>query len=198
MTLAAAILAGGAATRLGGADKALLDLAGRTALDHLLRRLSPQAGPICLSANGDPSRFAATRLPVIADDPVHRGMGPLAGLAAALAWAQAQGAETLLAVPADTPFIPPDLAARLAPAPSLAEAGGRAHHLVCLLPVMSRPVLVARLAQGHTRAAEFLTAIGARRVVFSDPTAFININTPDDLARARALAGPVSLQSPPP
>jgi molybdopterin-guanine dinucleotide biosynthesis protein A len=193
MMPAAVVLAGGAGTRLGGADKALLDLGGVTALGHLLRRLAPQAGPICLSANGDPARFAATLLPVLPDDPAHSGMGPLAGLAAALAWAQAQGADTLLVVPADTPFVPADLVARLTPAPAVAEAGGRVHHLVCLVPVMSRPVLVARLAQGHTRAAEFLIAIGASRVVFSDAHAFLNINTPDDLARARALAGPVSL-----
>jgi molybdopterin-guanine dinucleotide biosynthesis protein A len=193
MKPAAVVLAGGAGTRLGGADKALLDLGGVTALGHLLRRLAPQAGPICLSANGDPARFAATGLAILPDDPAHRGMGPLAGLAAALAWARAQGADTLLVVPADTPFIPADLAARLAPAPAAVEAGGRVHHLVCLLPVMSRPVLVASLAQGHTRAAEFVTAIGTRRVVFSDAQDFLNINTPDDLARARARAGPVSL-----
>ncbi len=193
MTPAAVVLAGGAGTRLGGADKALLDLGGTTVLGHLLRRLAPQAGPICLSANGDPARFAATGLAVLADDPAHCGMGPLAGMAAGLAWAEALGAGSLLVVAGDTPFIPEDLAGRLAPAPSVAEAGGRVHHLVCLVPVMSRPVLVARLAQGHTRASEFLTAIGARRVVFSKPCDFLNINTPDDLVRARARAGPVSL-----
>jgi molybdopterin-guanine dinucleotide biosynthesis protein A len=189
---AAVILAGGRATRLGGADKTLLPLNGTTPLGHLLRGLRDQAHPICLSANGDPARFAAYGLPVIAD--THSGLGPLAGVAAALAWAEAQGAETMLVVPADTPFVPLDLAARLSPAPSVAEAGGRTHHLVCLIPVMSRPVLVSALAQAHTRAGDFLDAIGARRVVFDDPDAFLNINTPDDLAEARRrLPGTASL-----
>jgi molybdopterin-guanine dinucleotide biosynthesis protein A len=94
------------------------------------------------------------------------------------------GASFLLVVPGDTPFIPRDLVARLGAPPALAEAGGRAHHLVCLLPVMIRPVLVAWLAQGHTRAGEFMNLIAARRVAFSDPSAFLNINTPEDLDAA--------------
>jgi molybdopterin-guanine dinucleotide biosynthesis protein A len=100
----------------------------------------------------------------------------------------------LLVVPGDTPFLPHDLAARLAPAPSVAVAGGRSHHLVCRLPVMCGPVLAAWLAQGHTRAGDFLRLIGARPVAFDDPAAFLNINTPDDLAEARKrFPGPVSL-----
>jgi molybdopterin-guanine dinucleotide biosynthesis protein A len=156
---AAVVLAGGRASRLGGCEKPLLGLGATTVLGEVLRRLRPQAGAICLSANGDPVRFAAYGLPVLPDDVP--GQGPLAGVAAALAWAEALGAAELLVVAGDTPFVPEDLAAALGPAPAVAEAGGRIHHLVCRLPVMSRPVLVAALARGHTRAGDFLTAIGA-------------------------------------
>jgi molybdopterin-guanine dinucleotide biosynthesis protein A len=172
-------------------------------LGHLLNRLAPQTQAICLSANGDPARFSAYHLPVLAD--LHPNRGPLAGVEAALAWAESLGAVDLLVVAADTPFIPLDLAARLAPAPGVASAGGRIHHLVCRLPVMTRPVLAAWLAEGHTRAGDFLRLIGARPVSFDEdvssdhPAAFLNINTPDDLAEARKhLPGPGQSVKPPP
>jgi molybdenum cofactor guanylyltransferase len=176
------ILAGGAASRLGGGDKPLLPLGNGTVLDEILRRLRPQVDAVAISVRTATDRFAAFGLPMIPDA---EGAGPMAGVAAALHWAETAGASSLLVVPGDTPFLPPDLAARLAPPPAVAEAGGRVHNLVCLLPVMIRPVLVAWLAQGHTRAGEFLSAIAARRVVFDDPSAFLNINTPDDLDAAR-------------
>ena len=192
LKLAAVILAGGGAVRMGGGDKALLPFGSETLLDALLRRLRPQAGTIAISANGDPARFARFGLPILPDE--HPGMGPLAGIAAALAWAAAAGATDLLVVPADTPFIPADLAERLHPAPSMAAAGGRSHNLVCRLPVMCGPLLAARLRQSHTRAGDFLRLINARPVAFDDPAAFLNINTPDDLEQARArFPGPACL-----
>ena len=171
---------------MGGGDKTALAVGGATVLDLLIARLAPQVDRICISTN---AHQIHPRYPVIHDAP---GAGPLAGLAAALAWAAAQHASELLCVPGDTPFIPLDLATRLAPGPSVAAAGGRTHHLVCRLPVMCAPVLAAWLAQGHTRAGDFLRSIGARPVAFDDPAAFLNINTPDDLAEARRrLPGPV-------
>ncbi|MFP4304819.1 MAG: NTP transferase domain-containing protein, partial [Rhodosalinus sp.] len=52
------ILAGGRATRMGGADKPLLDLAGRPLIAHVIARLGPQCAGLAISANGDPARFA--------------------------------------------------------------------------------------------------------------------------------------------
>jgi molybdopterin-guanine dinucleotide biosynthesis protein A len=56
------ILAGGRASRLGGGDKVLLPLGGRTLLDAILTRLGP--GRVAINANGDPARFARFGLPV--------------------------------------------------------------------------------------------------------------------------------------
>jgi molybdopterin-guanine dinucleotide biosynthesis protein A len=169
---------------MGGGDKTRLRLGAKTIIETLIERLAPQAGPICISTN---TPAADTPYPAIPDAP---GAGPLAGLSAALAWAAAQNCTELLCVPGDTPFIPRDLAARLAPSPAVAVSGGRTHHLVCRLPVMCAPVLAAWLAQGHTRAGDFMRSIGARPVSFDDdaasddPAQFLNINTPDDLAEA--------------
>ncbi|MFL5007566.1 MAG: NTP transferase domain-containing protein, partial [Microvirga sp.] len=60
------LLAGGLARRMGGGDKPLKAIAGRTILERAIERLAPQCAALILNANGDPARFAATGLTVIA------------------------------------------------------------------------------------------------------------------------------------
>ena len=118
---------------MGGGDKALRLLGGQTLLAHVLARLDPSgalraARQVALSANGAASRFAAFGLPVLAD---RAGSGPLAGILAGMAWAAGAGLQTLLSVPADCPFLPLDLADRLAAARTsiaCATSGGQVHH----------------------------------------------------------------------
>ncbi|HEU0016964.1 MAG TPA: molybdenum cofactor guanylyltransferase, partial [Methyloceanibacter sp.] len=107
------VLAGGKSSRMGGGDKALLQLGGRPLLDHVLEPLRPQVAEIVLNAN-DPGRFAAFGLPVVADRLAGQ-MGPLAGIHAGLAWAEANRPESrfIITVAADTPFCPTDLVSRL-------------------------------------------------------------------------------------
>lgn len=193
-TLVAVILAGGRATRMGGGDKVLLPLAGQPLLAHLIGRLRPQVAAIALSANGDPARFAAFGLPVL-PDPLPGQPGPLAGVLAGMDWAAARGATRLLAIAGDTPFPPPDLARRLAQAGPLAVAASpgpdgqpRLHPTVALWPVALRERLRGALAAGEHRIGAFARAQGAAIVTFEgQPDPFLNINTPDDLAAARAL-----------
>lgn len=188
---AAVILAGGAARRMGGGDKPLLPVGGASMLARVLAALQPEAFAIAISANGDPTRFAAFGLPVLPDG-AFAGEGPLAGLLAALDWAAGLGAATLLSVPGDTPFVPPGLAAALAPAPSCAASAGQPHHLVALWPVACRTQLRQLLSTpGPRSVARFGAAIGMRRVDFPPGPwdRFLNVNTPEQLAEARALAG---------
>jgi len=194
------ILAGGQSRRMGGGDKGLRLLAGRPMLAHVAARVAPQAAPLALNANGEPGRFGALGLPVIPD----RGIaaGPLAGLAAALAWARqaAPGASHLLTVPGDTPFLPTDLARRLAEAAAsgrigVASSAGRTHPVVALWPVSVAGDLEALLAADPAPSVRTFLArhsvieadfppirVGARVV---DP--FFNVNTPADLAAAEAV-----------
>ena len=81
MTLPAVILAGGLSSRMGGGDKVLLELNGQPLLAHVIARLAPQVGPLAISANGDPARFARFGLPVLADS-LPDFPGPLAGVLA--------------------------------------------------------------------------------------------------------------------
>lgn len=194
----AVIIAGGAARRMGGGDKTLLPLAGGRVIDHLLMHLRPQAGRIAINANGDTARWTDTGLPVL-PDPVPDRPGPLAGLLAAMLWAERLGAERVVTVAGDTPFLPADFVARLAAAGECAIAetagpDGRARqHPVCgLWPVAAAPALRATLARGERRVMRFCEAAGARHVRFGGgrPPPFFNINTPEDLAEAeRFLAG---------
>jgi molybdopterin-guanine dinucleotide biosynthesis protein A len=186
--VAALILAGGAARRMGGGDKPLLEVAGSRMIEAVIAALD--LPDIAISANGDPARFAAFGLPVLPDG-AFAGEGPLAGVLAGLVWAADIGAATLLTVPGDTPFIPHGLAAALAPAPACAASEGRAHHLVALWPAACRGALHQLLAApGRRDVHHFAQQIGVRRVDFPaakwDP--FLNVNTPEDLAAARAIA----------
>src|SRR5262249_32537052 len=82
------ILAGGLARRMGGGAKILLDIGGQKILDRVLERLCPQCAGLILNANGNPARFAETKLPVIPDS-VPDFAGPLAGILAGLDWTAA-------------------------------------------------------------------------------------------------------------
>ncbi len=183
--IAALILAGGKGIRLGGADKAFLELHGQPLIAHLLSRLLPQADKIAISANGDATRFNAYPLLVLPDGPL-AGFGPLAGLAAGLEWAEQQGAETLVTVPVDTPFIPLDLVQRLTPAPAVAAYLGRQHHLVAHWQVSARHRLLGFLKTSPPyKVRDFLQRCGAVQVAFeaeADP--FLNINAPEDFETA--------------
>ena len=80
------ILAGGLARRMGGGDKSLREIGGRSLLARVIERLAPQCDALVLNANGDPARFAELWLAGVAD-PVDGFPGPLAGVLAGLDWA---------------------------------------------------------------------------------------------------------------
>lgn len=183
MTIAGLILAGGKATRFGGADKAFIQLAGKPLLAHVLARLQGQVGPLAISANGDPTRFAAYGLPVLPDDPAFDDCGPLTGVLSGLRWAAAQNINFLLTSPVDTPFLPTDLCARLLPGPAVVVQNGRLQPLIALWPVDFITQLEAFLhQQGRHKVSVAVADCKARQVIFLDPdTTFANINSETDL-----------------
>lgn len=195
------ILAGGLARRMGGGDKALLKLDGRTLLDRIVDRLSPQIGPLALNANGDPARFTRFGLPVIPDT-VEGFAGPLAGVLAGLRWAKDQGCSHIVTAAADTPFFPADLVERLRQAAeenhqpiALAathdpQRGLSEHPTFGLWPVALADDLEHSLKDGLRKVIVWTSRHGAARAVFDDagPLPFFNVNTPDDMAEAERIA----------
>jgi molybdopterin-guanine dinucleotide biosynthesis protein A len=194
----AVLLAGGLARRMGGGDKPLRLLGGRPLLDHVLGRIRPQARAVALNANGDPSRFAAWGLPVLPDT-LADNPGPLAGVLAGMRWAAALGAADVLSVPADTPFLPVDLVARLEAARraagvpiACAASLGRTHPVVALWPAALANALEAALVGGMRKIDRWTATQGVAPAVFDaaggDP--FFNVNSPEELdAAERLLAG---------
>ena len=195
------ILAGGLARRMGGGDKALIEIGGVTILDRVLATLSAQCTGIIINANGDPKRFADTGLTVVPDS-VPGFAGPLAGILAGLDWLAQQnnGIEWMMSVPGDCPFLPDDLVERLhmarrqmgAGVPlACAKSGDWRHPVVGLWPLALREDLRKALTVEGLRKIEVWTARHGIAIAEwpTDPVdPFFNVNTPDDLARAEAVA----------
>ena len=193
------VLAGGLARRMGGADKPMQRIGGRSLLQRVVERLSPQCDRLILNANGDPSRFAAFGLPVVADG-VADYPGPLAGILAALEWTAANRPDIswVVSVAADCPFLPRDLVsglhrARAAENAELAVAasGGQTHPVTGLWNVGFRQALRQALVVEDVRKISRWTA-RHRLATATWPTEpidpFFNVNTPGDIARAETLA----------
>jgi molybdopterin-guanine dinucleotide biosynthesis protein A len=196
----AVILAGGLARRMGGGDKPMREIGGRPILNHVIDRLAPQCDGLVLNANGDPARFAAFGLPVVADTvPDHPG--PLAGILAALDWIAAQRPDVrwIVSAPGDCPFLPRDLVARLHAAQQaedaqlvVAASDNQPHPVIGLWNVALRDELRRALTVENVRqvgrwTAHYRLATVAWPTVPRDP--FFNVNTAEDLAEAERLAG---------
>ncbi|MFU0507881.1 molybdenum cofactor guanylyltransferase MobA [Pseudaminobacter sp. NGMCC 1.201702] len=197
------VLAGGLARRMGGGDKPMREIGGRTILNHVLERFAPQCDGLVLNANGDPARFAAFGLPVVADT-VADNPGPLAGVLAALDWAAENRpqARWVVSVAGDCPFLPRDLVSRFHDARlredaqlAVASSGGRSHPVIGLWNVGLRGDLRHALVEEDLRKIDRWTA-RYRLATVSWPTEpvdpFFNANTVEDLSEAEELAKLVS------
>lgn len=190
MKMAVVILAGGEGSRIGG-QKPLRLLGGKRLIDRAQALASSWSDSVAIAIR-DPAQVGPTEIPCIADT---KGIeGPLAGLAAALGFAQPAGCEAVLTIPADMPFLPPDLAEQLSAAigsadAAIASSGGNLHPVCGLWGVCLLDALPSYLESGQRSLRGFARANGARAVDWpsepSDP--FFNINSAADLARAEKL-----------
>ncbi|TXH38145.1 MAG: molybdenum cofactor guanylyltransferase MobA [Rhodospirillaceae bacterium] len=192
------LLAGGLARRMGGGDKGLLQVGGRSILERTVECLASQLDGLVLNANGDPSRFDALGVPVVSDD-IDGFPGPLAGLLTGMEWAAEHypACRWVLTAPTDCPFLPPDLVARLAEPISdetieavLAGSAGRVHPVVGLWRVDLRRRLRAALVEEGLRKVGDWTARCKSIIVNFETTPcdpFFNVNTPADLVLAERL-----------
>ena len=202
-TVTGVILAGGKASRFG-APKGLAEVGGARILDRVAAALGAVADELLLIANVPEAAAWLPGVRVVGD--VLPGRGALGGVHAALHHARGPA----LVVAWDMPFVP---AALLAELRALGDAGAAAATPESHAPRGVEPLCAyygagclaaagRRLADvpegGRTVCPSTLLAdVGAARVplarvtaVYGDPDAlFMNVNTPDDLARARALAG---------
>ena len=202
------ILAGGRGSRMGNVDKGLQPFRGTTMAQHVLERLAPQVGSIMINANRNLEAWRAFDVPVWPDETPDFA-GPLAGLEAGLRHC---ATPWLLAAPCDSPFLPPDLAERLAAAVEAGDADlafavtrepgmrPQPHPVFCLVKASRLPILSQYLAEGGRRVDGWYKELKAVEVLFEDADAFRNINTREELQdldspRSPSLASVVSCLS---
>ena len=171
-----AVLAGGQSTRFGS-DKALAELGGHTLLARAVDTLSGWCEHVVVVGR------ETAPAPTIPDWP-HSGMGPLAGIAAALHLARDEDYEFVLTCGVDSAGMPEDLPDLLAPAPAcLAD-----QPVIGLRPASAAGAIEEILSgEGRHSMLQFAQAIGARMV--NTAGACANINTPADLAAAEKRHG---------
>ncbi len=161
----------------------------------MLARLAPQVGPVAISANRSLEAYEALGHAVLTDASEER-LGPLAGIHAGLRWARGQGISHVLSVAGDTPFIPDDLRARLEAELSdevqivMAALTGAPKPLqptIALWPSALADDLGAALASGTRKIVLWAERHGLGQAGFSgQDNPFFNVNTPEDLAQAKA------------
>ncbi len=183
------VLAGGQGQRMGGRDKGLLTLGERTLVEHVIARLSLQVAEILISANRHQDRYVALAQRVVSDA-IPDYPGPLAGIFAGL---KAASTAWVLVVPCDSPFIPPDLAKRLLAASDAPDAIRMVatpegdQPVFALIPRAHSDSLQAFLGAGERRILAWYARHALVRVEFPEEQPFMNVNTPEDRARAENL-----------
>ena len=195
-SLAGIVLVGGGSARMGN-DKCSIELGGRTLVQRVVDALDAVADEIVVvSAQGrEPPPVQAARPPRHTVDAVRDG-GPLVAI---LAGIEATSAPVSVVVACDLPFVRPELLRLLA---ERARAGAR-----FVVPVHEErpqllcsawrrealPVLRARIEAGDRAVHAMLDTLDAEllppsvwREADPDGRSFVNLNTPEDLVRARA------------
>jgi molybdopterin-guanine dinucleotide biosynthesis protein A len=185
VAISGVILAGGQGRRMGGVDKGLRELHGKAMVAWVLERFAPQVDEVIINANQNLDVYARFGHRVVADE-IGGFAGPLAGLQRGLGEAR----HSLVAsAPCDTPFLPPDLVARLHAALTaktaqlaVARTGDQPHPVFCLCRRDVLPHLTAFLQRGGRKIDAWYATLNVVEVMFDDqPGAFSNINTADEL-----------------
>jgi molybdopterin-guanine dinucleotide biosynthesis protein A len=193
--LTVAIFAGGHGSRLGGVDKAALDLGGTPLLDHVLSAASPLAAEILVVANDD--RLANDpRFTLVRDPEPHAGVLP-----ALLAALDVATSPIMLLLACDMPFVSQAIVRTLTRSATAYDVvmplvTRRAQPMHAVFRVAAcRPAVRAALERGDRRMTSFLADVNTLQVDEAqlrhlDPElrSFFNINTPEDLETARQLA----------
>ena len=191
--VSAVVLAGGRATRLGGTNKALLEIGGKRIIDRVLDALRPLTDQIVLVGHlVDGLDFPDVQLVPDAQP----GAGSMPALLTGL---QASRHEVALVVGCDMPFLSTPLLLHIVEmsmgfdlavpriGPHL-EALHAAYHRSCI------PVIEDYLRHQDLKIIDFYPSVRTREVSEVELRAFdpglwsfLNVNTPEDLEAARAL-----------
>lgn len=184
------ILAGGRAQRMGGIDKGLIPFHGKALIESAISRLKPQVSTILINANRSITKYSHYGYPVLMDETPDFS-GPLAGFSVGLKHCKTP---YLLTSPCDSPLLPTDLAIRMAAQleghdlelvfASSKEEDGKiwAQPVFCLMKSSLQDSLGTFLSKGDLKIDRWFKELRSGTVVFENPQAFANVNTPEELA----------------
>ena len=193
MRITGVIQAGGRSTRMGGEPKALIELGGRRIVERVLAAIAPAVDDVLMVTN-TPERYAFLGVPMVGD--VFPEGGSLGGIYTGLA---AAGGDAVFTVACDMPFLRADVA-RLVVARAaegdvvIPRLGEQLETMHAVYAKRCLPHMEERLRAGRLKIVGFFDSVRVvevpeaevRRV--ADPeVVFMNVNTPDELARAREL-----------
>jgi molybdenum cofactor guanylyltransferase len=186
------IQAGGKSTRMGGRPKALIELGGRRIVERVVAALAPAIDDILIVTN-TPELYTFLGLPMVGD--VYPDRGSLGGIYSGL---RAAG-EVALTVACDMPFLHPEVVRLVVSRASegdvvIPRVGNQLETMHAAYGKACLPHIEKRLLAGQLRIVEFFAGVQVVEIAeadvarFRDPAvAFMNVNTPDELERARAV-----------
>jgi len=187
----ALILSGGGSRRMGGLVKALLTLRGRPFIELIIEILAPLVESVIVSTN-EPDLYRRLGVRIVTDG--EEGRGPLMGIRTGL---QASDADACFVVAADAPLLQPALVRAISARARDGDAvvplwRGEIEPLCALYSRRCLPAIERTLDRG--RVVSFFPLVrvcyvSEDMVRAADPEglSFINVNTPEDLERLRAI-----------
>lgn len=193
MRVTGVIQAGGKSTRMGGRPKALLEVGGRRIIERVLDVVAPVVDDVLIVTN-TPELYAFLGVPMVAD--LHPDHGSLGGIFSGLAAATGEAAFT---VACDMPFLHRDVA-RLVVARAaegdvvIPRVGAQLETMHAVYAKACLPPIEARLRAGRFKIVGFFDSVRVVEIAEADivrhrpaEVVFMNVNTPEELARAQAL-----------
>ena len=194
MRITGVVQAGGRSTRMGGEPKALIELGGRRIVERAVAAIAPVVDDVLVVTN-TPELYAFLGVPMVGD--VFPDGGSLGGIYSGLKAATGDAAFT---VACDMPFLRADVA-RLVVAHAgdadvvIPRTGAQLETMHALYAKACLPHIEARLHAGRLKIVGFFEDVRVLEIpeadirALADPdVVFMNVNTPDELARARDIA----------
>lgn len=187
-TTTLAILAGGKATRLGGINKALIEVDGETIISRIYRALSPICNEVIVISNQTQADYG---IPAKIHPDIIENCGPLGGIHSAL---QHSSNEMVLVVSCDMPYISSNIASKL-----IDEYSKNQPKVDAVIPTLNgfnEPLLAVYRKQLSVKTSEILSDHKGHRITDlldrcntlkveieatpENTRSFTNINTFDD------------------
>jgi molybdopterin-guanine dinucleotide biosynthesis protein A len=184
---------------MGGQPKALMEIDGRRIVERVVDAVAPAVDDMLVVTN-TPELYAFLGLPMVGD--VYPERGSLGGIYSGLKAAPGEAAFT---VACDMPFLHPEVVRLIVERAGegdvvIPRVGGQLETLHAVYAKSCLPHIEERLLAGRLKIVEFFERVRVVEIPetaiarYRDPAVvFMNVNTPEELERARSLAARIPL-----